>query len=145
MSIENEEEIITNEQLLEALNMNTPLTEEQINAMKQKAYIQYLKNLEYSKTYRDKNKGYIRKYMINYYLTPEYKERNKQNAKLMYYKKKHGCQTFEDIEKFKQMKKEKNEAEFEELIKNSVPFEKRKKRLDFEQFSSKTFIQIEIA
>ncbi len=110
-----------NEELIKTLESTppTPLTAEQEEELKEIAYTKHLKMLEYQRTYRQKNKEIYNekarlKMYNNYYSKPEYKEKQKK----LYYEKKYGVSTLEEVQ---QVKLQRTRDELARLInKNST-------------------------
>ena len=72
--------------------------------MKEKAYIQYIKHIEYMREYRVKNRNKINNYMADLYNNnPEYKKKLSQRFADSYYPKKYGM-TKEEYLKLKEQK-----------------------------------------
>ncbi len=133
MDIFNKELDPINAQLIKILEP-TPLTPEQEQELKEKAYARHLKNLEYSRTYREKNreiyneKARIKMYN-NYYTNPEYKDKQKK----LYYQKKYGVSTLEEVQR---IKTQRTRDELAKLINKNSALGKSKgpRPMNFETF-----------
>jgi hypothetical protein len=114
----------------------TQLTPEQLQELKEKAYARHLKNLEYSKKYRDKHRDIYNakarlKMYNNYYTHPEYREKQKT----LYYQKRYGVSTLEEVE---QIKAQRSKEEIDKLINKTKELGKSKglykQPMNFETF-----------
>jgi len=111
-----------------------PLTPEQLQELKEKAYVRHLKSLEYAKKYREKNKETYNerariKMYNNYYTKPEYKEKQQK----LYFQKKYGVSTLEEV---KQFKAQRTREELEQLLAKNKEHRNAKgpKPMNFETF-----------
>ena len=105
--------------------------------MKEKAYIQYMKHIEYMREYRVKNKDKIKNYMADLYSNnPEYKKKLSQRFADSYYPKRYGM-TKEEYLKLKEQKQKVILDNFLQQKNQNQNQNKKSRLLSYEQFVNK--------
>jgi len=102
--------------------------------MKEKAYIQYIKHIEYMREYRVKNRNKINNYMADLYNNnPEYKKKLSQRFADSYYPKKYGMTK----EEYLKLKEQKQKVILDNYLQKEKNENKKSRLLSYEQFVNK--------
>ena len=102
--------------------------------MKEKAYIQYIKHIEYMREYGVKNRNKINNYMADLYNNnPEYKKKLSQRFADSYYPKKYGMTK----EEYLKLKEQKQKVILDNYLQKEKNENKKSRLLSYEQFVNK--------
>ena len=101
--------------------------------MKEKAYIQYVRHLEYMRVYREKNREKINKQMKELYLkNPEYRKRAAERFTEKYYPTRYGMNKDEYLKQ-----KEQKDKKIDKAKNTEASTTKKGRLLSYEEFINK--------